>query len=239
LDLGGSPVTLKRVVLAAPHARYDALEEALRSRHELDVLRIRDAEQLTSDRIAAFAPRYVFFPHWSWKIPAAIYQTYECVIFHMTDVPFGRGGSPLQNLIALGHSETKLSALRCVAELDAGPVYAKRPLSLLGTAEEIFARAAELMEEVIAHIVADEPVPQPQAGEPVLFKRRTPEQGDLLSAASLGELHDMIRMLDAEGYPHAFLEVGGLRLEFTRASRSHDHVRADVRISLKDGEKPK
>ncbi len=24
---------------------------------------------------------------------------FECVCFHMTDVPYGRGGSPLQNLI--------------------------------------------------------------------------------------------------------------------------------------------
>jgi methionyl-tRNA formyltransferase len=69
------------------------------------------------------APRYVFFAHWSWKIPRAVYEAHECVIFHMTDVPFGRGGSPLQNLISRGIYETKLSALRCVEEMDAGPVY--------------------------------------------------------------------------------------------------------------------
>ena len=48
----------------------------------------------------------------------------------MTDVPFGRGGSPLQNLISRGIYETKISAFRCVAEMDAGPVYPKRPFSL-------------------------------------------------------------------------------------------------------------
>jgi len=37
----------------------------------------------------------------------------------MTDVPYGRGGSPLQNLIVRGHTETKLTALRCVRDLDA------------------------------------------------------------------------------------------------------------------------
>ena len=56
----------------------------------------------------------------------------------MTDLPFGRGGSPLQNLITRGISKTKISALRCNEEIDAGPIYLKRPLSLHGSAEEIY-----------------------------------------------------------------------------------------------------
>ena len=41
----------------------------------------------------------IFIPHWSFIIPKEIYQNFECILFHMTDLPFGRGGSPLQNLI--------------------------------------------------------------------------------------------------------------------------------------------
>ena len=32
----------------------------------------------------------------------------------------------------------------------------------------------------------------------------------------------LYRMLDADGYPNAFINVGNLRLEFTRASRKPD-----------------
>jgi methionyl-tRNA formyltransferase len=227
----------QRVVLATPHRRYDSLEQSLRRRDGIEVLRLRAREELTPERLAAFDPRYVFFPHWSWKVPAAVHQAFECVIFHMADLPFGRGGSPLQNQIALGIEETKLVALRCVADLDAGPIYEKRSLSLLGTAEEIFLRAMKLMEDIICSLVANAPTPTPQTGEPVVFKRRTPEEGNLASAATLKDVHDMIRMLDADGYPHAFLEIGRFRLEFVRASRAHDHVIADVRISIADGEK--
>ena len=39
-----------------------------------------------------------------------------------------------------------------------------------------------------------------------------------------------IRMLDAEGYPHAFLEVHGMRLEFRRVSQRSDGLHADVKI---------
>ena len=48
----------------------------------------------------------------------------------MTDLPYGRGGSPLQNLIVRGHKETKISAIKVVKELDAGPVLSSLELML-------------------------------------------------------------------------------------------------------------
>ncbi len=41
------------------------------------------------DLFMELKPRYVFFPHWSHIIPQDIYENFECVIFHMTDFPFG------------------------------------------------------------------------------------------------------------------------------------------------------
>ncbi|MEM6667361.1 MAG: methionyl-tRNA formyltransferase, partial [Pseudomonadota bacterium] len=93
--------------------------------------------------VGAMAPRYIFFPHWSHIVPKAILDATECVCFHMTDVPYGRGGSPLQNLIVRGHEDTVLTALRMTKVLDGGPVYGKIPLSLEGSAADIFARMAE------------------------------------------------------------------------------------------------
>src|SRR5699024_5051687 len=58
------------------------------------------------------SPRCLFFPHWSFRVPAEVTSRFECVCFHMTDLPYGRGGSPLQNLISSGHDETMLTALR-------------------------------------------------------------------------------------------------------------------------------
>src|SRR5205085_7336799 len=61
--------------------------------------------------IEATSPRYAFFLHWSWKVPPKVLEATECVCFHMTDVPYGRGGTPLQNLIVRGHERTMLTAL--------------------------------------------------------------------------------------------------------------------------------
>lgn len=183
-------------------------------------------EDLTAERLCDIAPRYVFFPHWSYIIPEEIHSNYECVIFHMTDLPYGRGGSPLQNLILRGHRETQLSALRCVNELDAGPIYLKRPLSLEGAASEIFLRATELIESMIETLVREQLEPQAQQGEVTAFRRRTPAESDLASVSlgSLNDFFDFIRMLDAEGYPRAFLELHGHKLELSRVQFEHDKL---------------
>lgn len=195
---------------------------------------INDKNLVSQDYISLYKPQYIFFPHWSDLIPAEVYENFECIVFHMTDLPFGRGGSPLQNLIVRGYTETKLSAIRCVKELDAGDIYLQKKLSLYGSAEEIFLRSSELMIEMMQEIIEKKIVPTPQKGEIVTFKRRKPEDGDISSLTDINEVFDYIRMLDAEGYPRAFLDIGQLHLEFERASLKDGHIKADVKIMVRD-----
>jgi len=219
------------IVIATPHARHDHLEQ--RVRHDLpdyDVVRIWARADLTFNTLEQIKPVFVFFPHWSWLIPEDVYSGFDCVIFHMTDLPYGRGGSPLQNLIVRGNCDTRLSAFKCVKELDAGPVYLKRQLSLQGTAEEILQRAADLTREMIVELVKKRPAPLPQKGDVVEFKRRRPEDGDLSRLGELKQMYDHIRMLDAVGYPHAFLKTGSFQLEFSEARMDEEFVEAKVRI---------
>jgi methionyl-tRNA formyltransferase len=192
---------------------------------------VDNPEQLNSVLIN-YKPEYIFFLHWSWIVSNEIINKYECVCFHMADVPYGRGGSPLQNLIFRGHRYTKLTALRMVQELDAGPVYMKRDLSLEGNAEEIYIRATYLSAEMIKEIIETLPTPIPQSGEVVMFKRRTPDESVISKLNSLVELYDFIRMLDAEGYPKAFIEYNGFRYEFFRANLYEGCIEADVKIIL-------
>ena len=193
------------------------------------------AEEMTGQLISDVRPRYVFFPHWSWRVPEEVLEEAECICFHMTDVPYGRGGSPLQNLVVRGHRETKLTALRMSPDLDAGPVYLKRQLSLKGRAQDIYERAADLIYDMIAEIVESEPEPVPQKGGVTKFRRRTPDQSLLPSTESLDALYDHIRMLDAETYPKAFLDHREFRLEFSHAEMSGDELKARVVIRRRNG----
>lgn len=221
-------------VIASNRPWTHDLSKSLARQSIANFVTINGSNQLTFEKINALSPRYIFFPHWSHKIPSIIYDNFECVIFHMTDLPYGRGGSPLQNLIVRGHSETVVSALRCIDELDAGPVYLKRPLSLCGTAEEIFLRASDVIEEMIIEIIQSNPEPIPQQGEATYFQRRQLEDGDLCQAQGIEEIYDFIRMLDAEGYPPAFVDVGNFRMEFRRPTRRTDGIHADVIIRKRE-----
>ena len=195
---------------------------------------ITNPKELTEQWVMKTNPDWVFFPHWSWKIPASIYLAYRCVVFHITDLPYGRGGSPLQNLIVRGHQETKISAIRVVEEMDAGPIYLKKPLSLLGTAEEIFRRASYIIfQEMIPMIIQNPIIPKEQEGAPTYFKRRTQAQSSIEECQTLDKLYDHIRMLDGEGYPPAFLETEEFIFEFTRASLKTGFIQADVKIKKK------
>ncbi len=196
---------------------------------------IGSKEEFTREAVEEFNPRYIFFLHWSWIVPTEILERYECVCFHMADVPYGRGGSPLQNLISRGKRETKMSALRMVRELDAGPVYLKKPLCLEGSAEEIYIRATELSTDMIKGIIEEHPIAKPQVGEPVTFRRRRPAESRIGSLSSLHDLFDFIRMLDAEGYPKAFLEHEGFRFRFSRAGLYDGRIMADVAIERIEG----
>jgi methionyl-tRNA formyltransferase len=176
------------------------------------------------------APEYIFFLHWNWRVPDSITTKYECVCFHPTDLPYGRGGTPVQNLILLGHEVTTLSAIRMTDELDEGPIYMQTKVSLEGSAEEIYYRLSDVAAKCIGVILAYDIVPIPQEGEVVLFQRRKPSQSKL-SGSTLTELYNFIRMLDAEGYPHAFIEHGGFRFSLRKAVLGKDSLTAEVTIT--------
>jgi methionyl-tRNA formyltransferase len=189
-------------------------------------------EELSLEFLEFLSPDYVFFPHWSFLVPEEIVTRFTCVCFHCTDVPFGRGGSPVQNLIARGHRDTRLTALKMVKAIDEGPVYLKEPVSLEGGGDEIYLRMARLAYGMMRRIIQEQPEPQPQEGETTVFVRRTPEQSALPAGAEadLLGLFDHIRMLDADGYPRAFVDVGPWRLELSRPALREGEVHADVRI---------
>ena len=101
-------------------------------------------------------------------------ESIECVCFHMTDFTYGRGGSPLQNLILNGKKETKVTAFRMTGDIDAGPTYEKVTLTLDGTAEEIYIRTGQLCWQIVDFIVKNSPVPKAQEGKPIYFERGHP-----------------------------------------------------------------
>jgi methionyl-tRNA formyltransferase len=183
------------------------------------------------DNVNEINPKKIFIPHWSYIIPGSIFNKFECIVFHMTDLPYGRGGSPLQNLIIRGHKETIISAIKVEAGIDTGDIYLKKSLSLKGTAKEILLSATVIIGEMITEIIQNGITPIPQTGEVVEFKRRKPEDGNILELNDINLIYDYIRMLDCEGYPNAFIETDSIKIEFSKANlESNNNLTAHVRI---------
>tara|TARA_X000000950_G_scaffold201757_1_gene242907 strand:+ start:6540 stop:7217 length:678 start_codon:yes stop_codon:yes gene_type:complete len=191
---------------------------------------ITEKKDLNTELLKKLNPRYIFFPHWSYIVPKTFINDFECVCFHMTDLPYGRGGSPLQNLILRKHTETKISAIKMTDELDAGPVYFKKKLNLNGSAKEIYQRSSKIICTMIQKIISNEITPKKQVGKVTKFTRRKPSQSEIKKFSSVDDLYNFIRMLDAPNYPYAFIRKNSHIFEFFDAKLDNDTVIASVKI---------
>jgi methionyl-tRNA formyltransferase len=89
----------------------------------------------------------------------------------MTDLPFGRGGQPYENLKLRGIYDTKISAFRFTDKWDEGDIYLKRDFRISNTKEKTIEDAGKIIVEMIDYIVKNNPKPIPQTGEVTIFKR--------------------------------------------------------------------
>jgi methionyl-tRNA formyltransferase len=222
---------MKRYVVASSRDWFAKHRKSERF-NALDIHQIASRDELTVEVLDRIKPRYVFFPHWNWIVPPEIFQRHACVVFHTAPLPYGRGGSPIQNLILRGVKSAPVCALEMTEVLDGGPIYDSREVSLEGTIDQIFARIAVCVEELIITICENEPKPAAQTGEPTYFRRLTPADNELPSSASLNELYDRIRMVDGAGYPKAYIRRDGYRVELSDASIEGDELVAKARIRL-------
>ncbi len=195
---------------------------------------ITNPKKLTFSNIKKINPKYIFFPHWSTKVNSNIINNYNCICFHETDLPYGRGGSPIQNLIIRNQKKTFVTAFKMNNKIDSGPIYMKRSLSLKGNAQQIFERASKVIFKMIKEIMKRNIKSKPQKGKIVKFIRRKPEDSIISkNNVSLKKLYDHIRMLDADSYPKAFIDYGKMKIEFRDASKKNNSIDLKATIKLK------
>lgn len=224
---------MRTYILVSEKSWHNDLFCRLKKDIEANWIKIATRENFNKEYLKELSPDKIFIPHWSYIIKPDIYEQFECIVFHMTDLPYGRGGTPLQNLIVRGFDKTVMSAIKVTKGIDTGDVYLKRNLSLDGKAQEIFIRATDLIEQMIKEIINNDIFPVPQVGDVVIFNRRTAKDGNLQHITDIKKIYDYIRMLDADGYPNAFLETDYFKFEFMDAVLSGETVLANVRISKK------
>ena len=142
---------MKNIIILSEKSWNKDLVKTLRNNNnKFNWILINQRNKFSSDNLNVLKPAIIFIPHWSYIIPPEIHEKYECIVFHMTDLPFGRGGSPLQNLILLGKKKTVISAIQCSQKIDAGSIYLKSPLNIEGSAQDIFDRSSLIINFLIS-----------------------------------------------------------------------------------------
>lgn len=223
-------------------------------------LYIGERDALTHEALASYfqpyvkkGPHLVFFLHWRWLVPEAIVRDFACIGFHLGRLPEERGGTPLQWRMLNGQDKTVLSVFRMTSELDAGPVLSDGvEVSLEGSAEAIYARAmhkaawwAWVLAGMWPKLPEGRSITREELEQHPPRPRRKPEDSRLCAVVDgdgpragggLAEVYDRIRMVDAPGYPRAFLDYGRFRFTFRRAVLYDGRIEADVTITERPGD---
>ena len=79
----------------------DLVEDVLKRKRLINKnsLIIRNKKELTFNKVRKIDPDFIMFPHWSYLVPEKIVNDFKCICFHSSPLPYGRGGSPIQNMI--------------------------------------------------------------------------------------------------------------------------------------------
>ncbi len=201
---------------------------------KLKVIEISNKKKLNIRNLRKINPKYIFFVHWNEKVQEEIYKNFECIVFHTSPLPFGRGGSPIQNLIIRGVKKSPVCAIKMTKVIDGGPIYYSMNINLNGTISEIFSKIAKKIEKLIIKICKKNPKPLNQKGKVVKFYRLTNLDNKILNKYSLKEIYDRIRMVDGEGYKKAYIKFGNYKLEFSNSTIKKNKLIAKVKFYKSD-----
>lgn len=214
----------------------EIIEEILAERGliDKDSYILRSKEEVSLSVIDKINPDLIFFPHWSFRVPEEVIQKYSCICFHSTPLPYGRGGSPIQNMIKRGHNTTEVCSLLMEEQFDAGPVFLRTKVSLDGDLHQILIRIYEAIASQIKVFKEKEPEPLNQEGAVVHFKRFQETDNEIDFNVSIEKIYDQIRMLDSDLYPSPYLEAGECIIEFADAVYEKGQLTSTVNIKKRN-----
>jgi methionyl-tRNA formyltransferase len=130
-------------------------------------------------------------------VPSDALQRARWLNIHPSLLPRWRGAAPVERALMAGDTETGVSVIELVEELDEGPIAAQErfEVGVDDDAGAVFTRAAELTPDLI-DAALDNSRPRPQAGEGITYAEKIgPADRELDWSRPPEELHNRIRAL--------------------------------------------
>tara|TARA_B100000902_G_C27307329_1_gene916294 strand:- start:502 stop:1179 length:678 start_codon:yes stop_codon:yes gene_type:complete len=195
-----------------------------------NIILIKNQERLNKKSLEKIKPSIIFFPHWSHKVDKYIVKNYNCICFHTAPLPYGRGGSPIQNLIKRNFNKSPVCAFKMTNKLDAGPILLKKTVSLDGDLEQILNRISKIIIDMMKTIMSKKIVPKIQKGKVVMFKRIKPNESRIKNEKNIKKIYDKIRMLDSNEYPRAYIMIDKFKLLLSKAVLNKNIISCNAKI---------
>ncbi len=127
------------------------------------------------------------------------------IVIHASDLPQGKGFSPLQWQILEGKDSITLTLFEAVDEVDAGPYYFKDSIELKATElyDELRLKLGNKIVEMAVRLVRnlDELKPKEQTGAESFYPRRRDKDDELDITRSIESQFNHFRIADNEKYP--------------------------------------
>ena len=134
------------------------------------------------------------------------------IVVHASDLPQGKGFSPLQWQILEGKQAVVVTLLEAVQAVDAGPAYIRTRLEFDGTElhDELRQKLGSRIVEMCMHYAgeSDSLVPLPQEGSESFYRRRTESDDELDVHKSILEQFNHLRIADNDRFPLYFQHLG-------------------------------
>jgi methionyl-tRNA formyltransferase len=144
------------------------------------------------------APRVVVVAY-GLIVPEAVLEERLWLNVHPSLLPRWRGAAPVERAIMAGDTETGVTAIKLVRELDAGPIAAQQAFAIEAAddAGAVYAKAAPIAAELLGSVLADsDPAFRPQPSEGVTHAAKiTPADRVLDLSRPAAELVDVVRAL--------------------------------------------
>ena len=202
-----------------------------KKKNKIKIRIISDNKKLNQRYLNKFSPDFIFFIHWSRKVKNEIIKKYNCYNFHMTDLPFGRGGSPLQNLLLRDIEKTKISLFKMNNKLDAGSILYKENFFLNGSAQQIYESLSKKCIRIIDKILKKNKIKYiKQEGRVRYFKRIKNNKLIIKKNQSLRNIYNQIRMRDANTYLKTFIKVGNYKISLKNAKIKSKSINGEFEI---------
>lgn len=158
------------------------------------------------------APSLCFCLSFSQILPSAFRARFQhSLIVHESDLPQGKGWSPLTWQILEGQPRIPVTLIEAAERVDSGVIYAQRWLAFQGheLIDELRAAQAEATHDLCRWFVDAYPQSaeqgRPQQGEESFYPRRRPADSRLDPEKPLADQFNLLRVVDNERYP-AFFE---------------------------------